>query len=98
MTVAFAFSGGGNFGPMQAGAVVALLEAGVAPDLLVGSSVGALNAAFLSSRPGISGAQSLVDAWTTCGAARLLPSARSTFSRVSSAPAIISSQPTDCVL
>ena len=65
MTVAFALSGGGNLGPMQAGTVVALLEAGITPDLLVGSSVGALNAAFLSTRPGISGAHSLVDAWTT---------------------------------
>jgi NTE family protein len=64
MTVAFAFSGGGNLGPMQAGTVAALLEAGITPDLLVGSSVGALNAAFLSSRPGLAGAQSLVDAWT----------------------------------
>jgi predicted acylesterase/phospholipase RssA len=61
MTVAFALSGGGNLGPMQAGAVVALLEAGITPDLLVGTSVGALNAAFLSSRPGLSGAHRLVD-------------------------------------
>jgi NTE family protein len=65
MTVAFALSGGGNLGPMQAGAILALLEADITPDLLVGSSVGALNAAFLSSRPGISGAQSLVDAWAS---------------------------------
>jgi NTE family protein len=65
MTVAFALSGGGNLGPMQAGAVVALLEAGITPDLLVGTSVGALNAAFLSSRPGLSGAHSLVDGWAT---------------------------------
>jgi NTE family protein len=65
VTVAFALSGGGNLGPMQAGAMVALLEAGITPDLLVGTSVGALNAAFLSSRPGLAGAQSLVDAWAT---------------------------------
>jgi NTE family protein len=65
VTVAFALSGGGNLGPMQAGAVLALLEADITPDLLVGTSVGALNAAFLSSRPGLSGAQRLVDAWAT---------------------------------
>jgi NTE family protein len=65
MTVAFAFSGGANLGPMQAGTVVALIEAGITPDLLVGTSVGALNAAFLSTRPGIAGAQRLVDAWKT---------------------------------
>ena len=64
MTVAFALSGGGNLGPMQAGTVVALLEAGVEADLLVGTSVGALNAAFLASRPGVAGAQQLVTAWS----------------------------------
>jgi len=55
VTVAFALSGGGNLGPMQAGTVVALMEAGIQPDLLVGTSVGALNAAFLASRPGLPG-------------------------------------------
>jgi NTE family protein len=64
MTVAFALSGGGNLGPMQAGAMVALLEAGVRADLLVGTSVGALNAAFLATRPGVGGAQQLVGAWS----------------------------------
>lgn len=63
MTVAFALSGGGNLGPMQAGTVVALMEAGIRPDLLVGTSVGALNAAFLASRPGRPGADELMAAW-----------------------------------
>jgi NTE family protein len=65
VTVAFALSGGGNLGPLQAGTVLALLEAGIEPDLLVGTSVGSLNAAFLSTRPGIDGAQTLVSAWST---------------------------------
>lgn len=65
MTVAFALSGGGNLGPLQAGSLLALLESGVEPDLLVGSSVGALNAAFLACRPGVSGAQTLVESWST---------------------------------
>lgn len=47
MTVAFALSGGGNLGPMQAGTVLALMEGGIEPDLLVGTSVGALNVVFL---------------------------------------------------
>jgi NTE family protein len=64
VTVAFALSGGGNLGPMQAGSILALLEAGIEPDLLVGTSVGALNSAFLASRPGVSGARSLVEAWS----------------------------------
>jgi NTE family protein len=63
MTVAFALSGGGNLGAMQAGSVVALLEAGIEPDLLVGSSIGALNAAFLCTRPGLDGARTLMNEW-----------------------------------
>jgi len=49
---------------MQAGSILALMEAGIEPDLLVGTSVGALNSAFLASRPGVSGARSLMDAWS----------------------------------
>lgn len=64
MTVAFALSGGANLGPMQAGTVMALAEAGIEPDLLVGTSVGALNAAFLATRPGPSGARALMDVWS----------------------------------
>ncbi|MGD0394500.1 MAG: patatin-like phospholipase family protein [Acidimicrobiales bacterium] len=64
MTTAFVLSGGGNLGPMQAGTIVALTEAGVIPDLLVGTSVGALNAAFLSTRPGVGGARALMAAWS----------------------------------
>lgn len=62
MTTAFALSGGGNLGPMQAGTVLALVEGGVEPDLLVGTSVGALNAAFLATRPGLAGARKLMAA------------------------------------
>jgi NTE family protein len=49
---------------MQAGSMLALIEAGIVPDLMVGTSVGALNAAFLSTRPGIAGARTLVAAWS----------------------------------
>lgn len=65
MTVAFALSGGGNLGPLQAGTLLALLESGVEPELLVGSSVGALNAAFLACHPGVAGANLLVKSWGT---------------------------------
>jgi NTE family protein len=65
VTTAFALSGGGNLGPMQAGAVAALLEDGIEPDLLIGTSVGALNAAFLATRPGKKGARALIDGWSS---------------------------------
>ena len=63
MTVAFALSGGGNLGALQAGSMRALVEAGVEPDLLVGSSIGALNAAFCATHPGRAGCTRLEAAW-----------------------------------
>lgn len=48
---AVVLSGGGSLGAAQVGALRALLEHGVRPDLLVGCSVGALNAAFLACDP-----------------------------------------------
>jgi NTE family protein len=48
---AFVFAGGAALGAMQAGMVHALYERGIRPDLLVGTSAGALNAAFVASRP-----------------------------------------------
>ena len=50
MTTAFVFSGGGSLGAVQVGMLQALEELGVRPDLLVGTSAGAMNAAFLAGR------------------------------------------------
>jgi NTE family protein len=48
---AFVLSGGANRGSVQAGMLEALLDAGIRPDLLVGESIGAANAAFLAADP-----------------------------------------------
>ena len=48
---AFLLAGGAALGAMQAGMIHALYERGIAPDLLTGTSAGALNAAFPASRP-----------------------------------------------
>ena len=48
---AFVLAGGAALGAMQAGMIHALYERGITPDLLIGASAGALNAAFLASRP-----------------------------------------------
>jgi NTE family protein len=50
MTTAFVLAGGGNMGAVQVGMLAALQERRVVPDLLVGVSVGALNAAYLGGR------------------------------------------------
>jgi NTE family protein len=47
---AFVLSGGASLGALQVGMLQALYERGIAPDLLVGTSAGALNAAFVASR------------------------------------------------
>ncbi len=51
MTIAFVLSGGASLGAGQAGMLEPLYLRGVEPDLLVGTSVGAVNAAFVASRP-----------------------------------------------
>ncbi len=47
---AFVLSGGVSLGALQVGMLRALYERGIVPDLLVGASAGALNAAFVASR------------------------------------------------
>ncbi|TML78074.1 MAG: hypothetical protein E6G04_08615, partial [Actinobacteria bacterium] len=49
--VAFVLSGGGVLGAVQVGQLRALIEAGVVPDVLIGTSVGALNAAAIAADP-----------------------------------------------
>lgn len=61
---AFVMSGGGNRGALQAGALLELLEAGLTPDILVGTSAGALNAGVLATDPTLAGAQRLAEIWT----------------------------------
>jgi predicted acylesterase/phospholipase RssA len=51
VTTAFVLSGGACLGAAQAGMLEALYERGVSPDLFIGTSVGAMNAAFAASRP-----------------------------------------------
>lgn len=48
MTTAFVLSGGGSLGAVQVGMLQALAEQQITPDLLVGTSAGALNAAFIA--------------------------------------------------
>jgi NTE family protein len=63
MTTAFVLSGGGNYGPLQAGALQALLEKDIHPDLLIGVSAGALNSAWLASHPDLAGVRQLQKLW-----------------------------------
>lgn len=72
--IAFVFTGGGSRGPLQAGAVRALLEAGIQPDFVVGSSAGALNATFLAAwGPSLDTIDRLAQAWLGARKGNVMP-------------------------
>jgi len=72
--LAFVFSGGGARGALQVGALYALLEHGLLPDLVIGVSIGAANATHLALT-GFSKASldRLVSVWHRASKADLLP-------------------------
>lgn len=74
--VAFVLSGGGVLGAAQVGQVRALIEAGIVPDLLVGSSVGALNAAAIAADPTTAGVDMLAEVWLSLRGEDLFPGSR----------------------
>src|SRR5580700_3023452 len=51
MTTAFVLGGGGLLGAHEVGMLRALSEAGIRPDLVVGTSIGAINGAFVAADP-----------------------------------------------
>jgi NTE family protein len=59
----FVLSGGGNLGAVQVGMLQRLLGAGIRPDAVFGSSVGALNAAALALDPTVGRADELAEIW-----------------------------------
>jgi NTE family protein len=61
--LAVVLSGGGNYGAMQAGALEVMAERGIRPELVVGTSAGALNAIHYAANPSPEGARRLQDVW-----------------------------------
>ncbi len=62
MTTAFVLGGGGLLGAHEVGMLMALSEAGIRPDLIVGTSIGAINGVFVAADPAGS-AQRLSELW-----------------------------------
>jgi NTE family protein len=60
-------SGAGNFGAMQVGALEVLLEHGFHPQVVVGTSAGALNAAYFATDPTLEGLRRLSESWREVG-------------------------------
>lgn len=61
---ALVLSGAGNFGALQAGALGPLYGSGFRPELIVGTSAGALNGLLLAIEPSPEGARRAQQAWT----------------------------------
>ncbi len=60
---AFVFAGGGSFGAVQVGMLQSLAAHGISADMVVGSSVGALNGAFYAGDPTLDGVKRLATIW-----------------------------------
>lgn len=60
---AFVLGGGGLLGSGEVGMLRALLEAGVRPDLVVGTSVGAINGAAVAAAPEVDAVAALGEVW-----------------------------------
>lgn len=61
--IALVLGGGGVLGAFQAGFLKALFRTGFRPSMIVGTSAGALNGAFMAFRPNSDGADELVKIW-----------------------------------
>lgn len=60
---AFVLGGGGRWGAVQVGMLKALLEHDIVPDLVLGTSIGALNGAMLAADPTLEGVDRLQSVW-----------------------------------
>jgi NTE family protein len=63
--IGFVLSGGANLGSVHVGMLKALLEADVKPDVIVGTSIGAVNAAYMAADPSLEQVERLRELW--CG-------------------------------
>lgn len=63
--IAFVLGGGGRLGAAEVGMLRALFEAQVTPDLIVGTSIGAMNGAAVAASPTLETIDELEEMWTT---------------------------------
>ena len=70
MTTAFVLGGGGVLGAVEVGMLRALLERGIVPDLVLGTSVGALNGAMVARQPDLTVVDRLTELWAEVAQSR----------------------------
>ena len=63
--IAFVLGGGGIRGAVEIGMIQALLEAGIRPDVITGTSIGAINGALVAADPTLAVVDTLLHAWTS---------------------------------
>jgi NTE family protein len=76
VTVAFVLGGGGRWGAVEVGMLRALEDAGIRPDLVLGTSIGAFNGSVVADRPGPEGVARLTKLWGEIGRSGLLQGSR----------------------
>ncbi|MGH9036506.1 MAG: patatin-like phospholipase family protein, partial [Acidimicrobiia bacterium] len=76
MRTAFVLSGGGNHGAAQVGMLRALLERDIYPDVLIGTSAGALSGSAVAANPTLSGIDHLTDVWSALRTEHIFPGGR----------------------
>ncbi len=62
--IAFVLGGGGQLGAHEVGMLQALVEAEIKPDLVAGTSIGAINGAAVAADPTPEGIERLANTWT----------------------------------
>ena len=67
---AFVLGGGGLLGAVEVGMLRALFEAGVSPDLILGTSVGALNGALVAADPSAGVIDRLMKLWESAAGSK----------------------------
>ncbi len=71
--LAFVLSGGGNQGVSQVGMLAALMERGIVPDAIIGTSVGAINGAVVATDPVPAQVAHLEEVWAEMTSDRIFP-------------------------
>jgi NTE family protein len=74
LSTAFVLGGGGRWGAVEVGMLKALVEAEVTPDIVLGTSIGALNGSVIADEPGPGGVERLTRLWDNISGADLFRS------------------------